>query len=282
LASGSRRIRIGAMLSIPGIRLGTSAFIADGWVGSFYPEGTGSAEYLGLYAQRFNTVEVDSTYYRTPALSTIHRWAEKTPEGFLFAAKVPHVITHQKVLVNCSREFHQFVETMDCLGDKLGPLLFQFPYFNKKTFKSGEEFVERLRAFLKKLPAGHRFAVEIRNKHWLSAPFFDLLRERGVAFALIDHPWMPRPTDLFEKFDPITASFTYVRWLGDRKEIEGQTKTWGKVIVNRESELAEWVGVLRKVQKLSVQIFAFANNHYAGHGPATVELFAKIWGGGGR
>jgi uncharacterized protein YecE (DUF72 family) len=108
------------------------------------------------------------------------------------------------------------------------------------------------------------------------------LRERGVAFALIDHPWMPRPTDLFEKFDPITASFTYVRWLGDRKEIEGKTKTWGKVIVNRESELAEWVGVLRKVQKLSVQIFAFANNHYAGHGPATVELFAKIWGGGSR
>ncbi len=74
----------------------------------------------------------------------------------------------------------------------------------------------RLRPFLKKLPKDHKFALEIRNKNWLVPQFMETLRERGVALALIDQSWMPRPAQRFEKFDPITADFTYVRWLGDR------------------------------------------------------------------
>ena len=74
----------------------------------------------------------------------------------------------------------------------------------------------RLRPFLKKLPKDHKFALEIRNKNWLVPQFVETLRERGVALALIDQSWMPRPAQRFEKFDPITADFAYVRWLGDR------------------------------------------------------------------
>jgi uncharacterized protein YecE (DUF72 family) len=88
---------------------------------------------------------------------------------------------------------------------------------------------------------------------------------------------MPRPAQWFEKFDPITADFTKVRWLGDRKGIEEQTKTWDKVIVNRSSDLAEWAEILGKVHMRKIQIFAYANNHYAGHGPATVEMFQDLW-----
>ncbi len=88
---------------------------------------------------------------------------------------------------------------------------------------------------------------------------------------------MPRPTQLFEKFDPITTDFTYVRWLGDRKGIEEQTRTWDSVIVDRSRQLSEWAGVLRKVRKRRVQFFAYANNHYAGHAPATVEAFRDLW-----
>ncbi|MGH9744464.1 MAG: DUF72 domain-containing protein [Candidatus Acidiferrum sp.] len=261
------------------IRIGTSAFTAAGWEGSFYPAGMKPAEYLSYYATQFDAVEVDSTFYRTPAIATVRGWDAKTPSGFVFAAKVPQSITHEKVLVGCEDELGTFLKTMDVLGEKLGPLLLQFPYFNKTVFKSGGEFLARLGPFLKTLPTGYRFAAEIRNKYWLDAKFAETLREHGVALTLIDQSWVPRPWEMTKKFDMITADFTYVRWLGDRKGIEEQTKAWDKTIVDRRSDLERWVEVLRSLghnMKL-LKIFAFANNHYAGHGPATVRLFQELW-----
>ena len=259
------------------VRIGTSAFTAAGWEGSFYPRGLKPADYLSFYATKFDTVEVDSTFYRTPSPSTVKGWYSKTPKGFLFAAKVPQTITHEKVLRDCDEELTQFLKVMDELDEKLGPLLFQFGYFNKKVFLGVNDFLARLVPFLKKLLKGYRFAVEIRNKTWLVPQFVEALRSRGVALALIDQAWMPRPAQWFDRLDPITADFTYVRWLGDRKGIEEQTKTWDKVIVDRSSDLAEWVKVLKTVHKRRIQILAFANNHYAGHAPATVEMFLDIW-----
>lgn len=259
------------------IHIGTSAFTAAGWEESFYPAGMKPADYLTFYATKFDTVELDNTFYRTPALSTVKGWFAKTPPHFIFAAKIPQVITHEKILRDCQNELREFLNAMDCLGDKLGPLLFQFGYFNREKFKCAGEFLALLKSYLKTLPKGYRFAVEIRNKNWMGAPFVDLLREKGVALALIDQSWVPRPWELNSKLDLITADFTYVRWLGDRKGIEAKTKTWDKTIVDRTHDLAEWVEVLRKVHKRKIQIFAYANNHYAGHAPATVERFEKIW-----
>jgi uncharacterized protein YecE (DUF72 family) len=159
----------------------------------------------------------------------------------------------------------------------LRPLLFQFGYFNKSKFKSGAEFLALLKPFFKKLPKGYRFAVEIRNKNWLDPRFVSLLREHGVALALIDQRWMPRPWEMKNDLDLIIADFTHVLWLGDRKGIEEKTKTWDKVIVDRRGDLLEWVDLLKKVHKRRIQILAFANNHYAGHGPATVNLFRELW-----
>lgn len=259
------------------IRLGTSAFTAAGWEGTFYPEGMKPADYLSYYAERFDTVEIDSTYYRTPSAATVRGWEAKTPPGFLFAAKVPQSITHEKLLVDCEEEFGEFVERMRLLGEKLGVLLLQFPYFNKQAFGSVEGFLERLGPFLKLLPKDIRFALEVRNKYWLGPRLFDLLRSRGVALAMTDHPWMPRPSEWFQKGDPLTADFAYVRWLGDRKGIEEQTKTWNKTIVNRRPELTEWANVCWKISGRGVPTFAYANNHYAGHAPATIRLFEEIW-----
>ncbi len=264
--------------SAPGIHLGTSAFTAAGWEGSFYPEGMKPADYLTYYATKFDTVEVDATFYRTPSAATVNGWARKTPDGFIFSVKVPQAITHEKMLVGTEAEFKQFLETMELLGPKLGPMVLQFPYFNRTKFKSGGEFLKLLSAFMKKLPRDHQFAVEIRNKSWLDARFASALRDHNVALVLQDHAWMPRPAQLFEQFDPITADFTYIRWLGDRKGIEQRTKTWDTVIVDRTQELAEWVEIVRKVHKRRIQIFAYANNHYAGHAPETVEQFQQMLG----
>jgi uncharacterized protein YecE (DUF72 family) len=267
------------MASEPEIRLGTSAFTAAGWEGSFYPAGMKPADFLGYYATKFDTVEVDSTFYRTPAISTVKGWYAKTPPGFLFAAKVPQIITHEKMLADCDEDFQLFLKAMDCLGEKLGPLLLQFGYFNRNAFAGVDDFLARLVPFLKKIPSGYRFALEIRNKHWLVPAFLDVLRERNIALALIDQSWMPGPKQLFERLDPITANFAYVRWLGDRKAIEEKTKIWNRIIVDRTADLRDWAEVLKKVSERKIQILAFANNHYAGFGPGTLEEFRRLWTG---
>ena len=93
--------------SEPGLLLGTSAFTANGWPGAFYPPGMKQCDFLSYYAKQFITVEIDSTYYRTPSASTVTNWYERKPPGFIFAAKVPQIITHEKVLKDCEAVFDE-------------------------------------------------------------------------------------------------------------------------------------------------------------------------------
>ena len=160
------------------IRLGTSSFTADGWNGSFYPKGMKSADYLAYYSRRFDTVGVDSTFYGCPTIESLRKWALKTPPGF-----VPRTITHEKMLVDCDKEFEQFVTTVDVLDVKLGPMVFQFPFFSETAFTSPVQFESRPKAFFRRLPrvSDYRFAVEIRNKYWLKPRLLDVLRENNVA-----------------------------------------------------------------------------------------------------
>jgi uncharacterized protein YecE (DUF72 family) len=246
---------------VSSIYLGTSAFTAAGWEKVFYPAGLKPTEYLSYYATKFQTVEIDSTFYCTPSTATVTGWKNKTPESFIIAAKVPQEITHERCLLECDKEFKIFVETMSILGSRLGPLLLQFPYFNTEVFQSGVQFLSRLKAFFQKLPKDKKFAVEIRNKRWIKPQFLDLLREYNVAFVLQDQAWMPRPADLFQNYNPITADFT---------------KVWDRTIVDRTADLQEWVKYCQRIQKRGVTIYAYANNHYAGFGPATVEQFRGL------
>jgi uncharacterized protein YecE (DUF72 family) len=264
-----------------GFLLGTSAFSASGWAGSFYPSGMKQRDYLKYYATKFKTVEIDSTYYGTPSASTVTGWYEKTPSDFIFAAKVPQIVTHEKVLHNCDAEFDEFIERMKLLGEKLGPLLFQFPHFNKYECNGPDEFVRRLGLFLgrvKDLPTV-RFVVEVRNKTWLDQRLTDLLREHNVALALTDTSFMPRPWELKEKLDLVTADFVYVRWLGDRKGIEKVTRVWDKTVVDRKSDLKNWVDIFKAMvsNKKVLKLFAFANNHYSGNAPETIKTFWNLW-----
>jgi uncharacterized protein YecE (DUF72 family) len=233
------------------------------------------ADYLSFYAEHFHAVEVDSTFYACPSAQTVGNWAARTPEGFIFAVKVPQSITHERVLAGCYTELTEFLKTMDVLGSKLGPIVFQFPFFNRSAFLDRQDFLDRLVPFLTKLPYGYKFAIEIRNQNWLDTEFANLLRDRRIALVLQDRSWMPNPSEL--KFDPITANWTYIRWLGDRKAIEQQTIAWDKTVVDRSAELSSWVDFCYQVIKRGVVIYAFANNHFAGHAPATIEQFRSIW-----
>jgi uncharacterized protein YecE (DUF72 family) len=261
----------------PSLYVGTSSWTAAGWESVFYPPQTREADYLSFYATHFNAVEIDSTFYRIPSAQTVERWRERTPDGFIFAAKVPQIITHQKCLVDTESDLKAFLEVMDLLGPKLGPLLLQLPYFDKQKFDGLNSFLEVLEPCLRSLPKGYQWALEIRNKNWLCEKFFAVLKTYGVAFTFIDHPWMPRPAEVFKRGDPVTANFTYVRWLGDRKDIEKKTLVWDRTYIDRSAELREWVQVLRQLQALGLPIYTFANNHYAGHAPETIRLFNQLW-----
>ncbi|HEY4900044.1 MAG TPA: DUF72 domain-containing protein [Terriglobales bacterium] len=256
--------------------VGSCSFTAQGWEKSFYPPGMKKAAYLNFYAEQFQSVEVDATFYGVPSEKTVRRWYEQTPENFVFACKVPQSITHDSFLVDCDEQCREFVNVMSGLQHKLGPMLFQFPYFSRKASVRPEEFLYRLRAFLPKLPSEFRFALEIRNKDWVRPELLDLLRKHKVAFALIDHPWMSRPSELMRIGESVTADFVYVRLLGDRFAIEEIAKTWEKTVVDRSRELMEWSAVVDQLLARGMKVYTYVNNHFAGHSPETLRQFLEL------
>jgi len=261
----------------PELRIGSSSWSAPSWEGPFYPKGTLPADYLPFYASEFDTVEVDATFYRTPSARMVDAWHDRTPAGFLFAAKIPQVITHEKMLVGCEEELAAFLKVMDRLGDKLGPLLFQFRYFKKSELSEPDPFLDRLERFLPTLPRDRRFAVEVRNKNFVTVRLLDLLRKHNVALALIDHPWFYRIDHLMSREGILTTDFVYLRWLGDRYKIEEQTKSWDRIIIDRQREMERWILAIRKMLEQSRAVYGYFNNHYAGYAVGSIRFFRELY-----
>jgi uncharacterized protein YecE (DUF72 family) len=257
--------------------VGTVSWSKQDWVGSFYPANLKPPQFLEAYTRSFRTVEIDATFYSIPQRSTVSGWRDRTPDGFVFAAKIPRVITHQKTLRDCQKELSSFLKTMEILGDKLGPLLLQFPYFNKNAFASREQFDKLLRPFLDSLPKAFRFAVEIRNKNWISWDFLELLRERSVGFTLLVQAWMPRIDTLAKALDLVTGDFCYVRFMGDRGELESQTRRFDKLLDDKTDEMRVWADELKKIVAQGTKTYVFFSNYYAGYGPGSANLFTDLW-----
>ena len=240
--------------------LGTQGWSYPSWVGSFYPSGTSTSEYLPEYTKSFNTVELDTTFYGVPRQSTIAGWRERTPAGFRFAAKFPKTITHEKALRDAVPETTYFVEAMAGLDDKLGPLLLQMP---PQWTASG---MDDLKRFLPDLPSGFDYALEVRHKSWLAKGTFDqlteLLKDRGVALCLVQHAWMP-------PLDTLTASFAYIRWLGRREDIPDDD--FSRVRINRDVQLDRWAEQVLRYARAGLTVYGYFNNHYQGHSPASVR-----------
>jgi uncharacterized protein YecE (DUF72 family) len=244
----------------PRLYLGTCGWSYADWEGTIYPEGLPAASRLAEYVKCYATVEIDSTFYGTPKRSTVETWREIAPEGFLFAAKFPQEITHERGLVRCEELAETFVRTMGLLGDHLGPLLLQLP----PAFAVGGMGV--LETFLGGLPQSFRYALEVRHRSWLGSDLPALLREHGAALVLVDYPGMPRLREA-------TADFSYIRWLGDRREFpSGHTQSKR----DRSEDLAWWSAVVDRLREEGLEVFAYANNHYENHSPSTLARFLQI------
>jgi len=243
-----------------GLYLGTSGWSYADWEGTVYAEGAAAGARLAEYVKHYATVEIDSTFYGTPRRRAVEKWREVAPDGFLFAAKFPQEITHEKTLVNCKEPTEVFVRTMEGLGDRLGPLLVQLP----PSFTV--EGMGVLEDFLKDLPDGFRYAVEVRHRSWVGSDLAAMLREYGVALTLIDYPRMPR-------LEEATADFSYIRWLGDRREFPSDHTHLKK---DRDDDLRWWSGVVDMFLEEGKTVFAYANNHYQNHSPSTLARFLEL------
>jgi uncharacterized protein YecE (DUF72 family) len=175
------------------VRVGTCGWSYKEWSGPFYPEDLAPSDYLEYLATRYPVVEVDSTFYRSPARRTVEGWRDRTPPGFGFSLKVPQVITHEKVLLDCQDDMSRFLTAVRVLGEKLLCCTLQFGYFNKGKFASLAAFLDRLEPFLASWPRDVQLAVEVRNKAWMTAALGDCLRRHNVVWVLPDQAWMPSP-----------------------------------------------------------------------------------------
>jgi uncharacterized protein YecE (DUF72 family) len=224
------------------VRIGTSGWAYRHWLGRLYPRHLSSAKQLAHFARRFPAVEVNSTYYRLPGASVFRAWREAVPPGFRFAVKAPGSITHDKRLADVEAETEDLLERAALLGDRLGPLLFQFP----PGFHAD---VKRLRAFLDLLPDGGTYAFELRHRSWYERDVRQMLARKGVAWVV---------HDFNQKGSPVwaTADWTYLRLHGPSGRYRGAYDALALLAWSQQA--LQWL-------KEGRQVWCFFNNDERGH-----------------
>lgn len=251
------------MTPSPAFRIGTQGWSYPDWVGTFYPPTAKQEHYLPFYAEVFDTVELDTTFYHPPKPSIVRSWARHTPPTFRFAAKVPQAITHAAKLTSMAEQLQAFAAALEPLEERLGPLLVQMP----AEFERDAGTVGVLDRFLAAAPSAVRLAVEFRHRSWHRPETWALLRARRAAVAWTEWRDLPRVAE-------ITTDFLYLRWLGDRQEIE----RYDRVQVDRDASFTAWEGALRGALPGVREIYGYFNNHWAGHSPASANEMKRRLG----
>jgi uncharacterized protein YecE (DUF72 family) len=236
------------------VRVGCSGWNYASWRGTFYPEGLPARRWLEHYATRFDTVEINSTFYRLAKPSAVANWVRQTPEGFVFAAKASQYLTHMKRLKDMDRGLGRYYESIAPLAEspKMGPVLWQLP----DRFARDDE---RLADALDHLPEG-RHAVELRHPSWFAEPVYELLRWHGAAFVIHDDK-RRRPTP-----EVMTTDWTYLRFHHGRRGRRGNYS---------ETELREWAAKVRSWAE-EVDVYAYFNNDWETFAPPNAERLRKF------
>jgi uncharacterized protein YecE (DUF72 family) len=180
--------------------IGCSGWHYEHWRGLYYPKELPKPKWLSFYAQQFDTVELNSSFYRLPSEKAFNTWRESTPDDFVFAVKVSRFITHIKRLRNLDASVDNFLSRAAFLKEKLGPLLYQLPPSMKRKD-------ELLQSFLSTLPSKNQHVVEFRHESWIDEAVFDILRRHNVGLCVFDMPGFGCPL-------VATSDFDYIRFHG--------------------------------------------------------------------
>jgi uncharacterized protein YecE (DUF72 family) len=233
-------------------RIGCSGWAYDDWRGRLYPAREPRRRWLELYAERFDTVEVNNTFYRLPKVEAVKAWVEQTPAQFSFAVKASRYLTHIRRLTDTAegvRRFYERIEPLQSSG-KLGPVLWQLP----ENFHRDDG---RLSGWLNALPEG-RHTIEFRHPSWFVPPVVRALREHDVALTIGDHPDRPFQSHA------ATASWRFVRFHFGARGRNGNYS---------QTELDTWVRRIAAWRR-STEVYAYFNNDWSGYAPANA-LYLK-------
>ena len=233
--------------------IGTSGWHYRHWRVPFYPHNWPSKEFLDLYSRRFGVVEINSTFYRLPEKETLVSYYQQTPADFLFAVKASRYITHMKKLKGAGEYVANFLERLEPLADKTGPILFQLPprwHCN----------VERLQEFISYLPDKYRYVFEFRDDSWFTDAVYATLAANNISFCLYQ---------LEGRLSPqlITADYVYIRLHGPGKAYEGKFRT---------DDLAGWADKITIWRQQGRDVYIFFNNDQNGYAPANALELKKM------
>jgi len=232
------------------VRIGCSGWMYDDWRGRLYPEREPKRRWLELYAQHFDTVEVNSTFYRLARREAVAGWVAHTPPEFLFAVKASRYLTHIKRLLNLPEGVKRFYEPLEPLleSERLGPVLWQLP----ENFHRDDA---RLHGWLEVLPPGQH-TIEFRHPSWFVPEVLDSLRAHQVALTIGDHPKRP-----FQSYEA-TASWRFVRFhYGAR----GRAGNYSR------SELAQWAHRIA-AWRAREDVYVYFNNDWNSYAPANAKV----------
>jgi uncharacterized protein YecE (DUF72 family) len=224
------------------VRVGCSGWNYADWRGRLYPKGLGTARWLSRYAEQFDTVEVNSTFYRLASRDAVARWVEQTPADFVFAVKASRYLTHVRRLRELEQGIHRFYERIMPLVEsgKLGPVVWQLP----PNFQRDDALLAEA---LEQLPPG-RHCFEFRHPSWFGEPVYRLLREHNAALVIGDHPKWP-----FQARE-LTADWTLVRLHHGHRGRRGNYS---------ETELDEWARRIAQWRRRA-DVFVYFNNDWEG------------------
>jgi uncharacterized protein YecE (DUF72 family) len=223
------------------IRVGCSGWVYDDWREPVYA-GAPPRRWLEIYAEQFDTVEINATFYRLPAASTVEQWARRVPDGFVFCPKLGQYCSHRKKLKDPDQWLARHLERVRVLGSRLGPNLVQLPPRWRRN-------VDRLDEFLRAVPDDIRWAVEVRDRSWLHDDVFACLERHGAALCihdmLDDHPWL------------LTTSWTYLRFHGPEAPANPYRGRYG---ARRLAAIAERLDGWRDD---GIDVWAYFNNDFS-------------------
>ncbi len=223
------------------IYIGTSGWSYEHWKENFYPEGLKATDWLSYYSQVFSTVEINTTFYHTPRVTTVEHWNEIVPENFLFSVKANRYITHRKRLHDCKKSLGIFYKSIEKFKTKIGPILIQLP----PSFKANKE---RLIDFVHNLNKKYKYTFEFRHDTWFTDEIYEILTKHNLALCI---------TDLHGKLTPeaVTADFVYIRLHGPQKAYSG---SYGPI------RLRKWKNKIEAWTK-QADVFCYFDNDEKGY-----------------
>ena len=224
------------------IRVGCSGWNYKHWREIFYPRGVPVSRWFAFYAEHFDTVEINNSFYRLPTPETFARWRDQAPPGFCYAVKANRFLTQAKKLKDCEEPIERMMSATRHLGDRLGPMLYQLPPSLKIN-------LERLESFLKLVPKDVTNVFEFRERSWYVAETYALLERYGASFCVHD---MPGSASERIAVGPIA----YVRFHG------GEGKYWGRY---SDEGLLSWTDWMAGQRRLGRPVWAYFNNDIHGH-----------------